>query len=90
MGKVLLDLGVWCVIWAVPTTALAYAFMDNGFTWAGLRRWMTPGWFPRKVVPIIVSNFLRVGTRVRGDLLPARRPAGAGAEPRAVLLVAAV
>ena len=57
VGKVLLDLGVWCVIWAVPTTALAYAFMDNGFTRAGLRRWMTPGWFPRKVVPIVVSNF---------------------------------
>jgi len=56
-GKVLLDLGVWCAVWAVPTTALGYAFMEGGFTRAGLRRWMSPGWFPRKVVPIIVSNF---------------------------------
>lgn len=56
-GKVLLDLGVWCVIWAVPTTALGYAFMEGGFTLAGLRRWMNPGWFRRKVAPIIVSNF---------------------------------
>lgn len=57
-GKVLLDLGVWCAVWAVPSTALGYAFMEGGFTRDGLRRWLIPGWFRKRVVPIIVSNFL--------------------------------
>ncbi len=55
--KVFLDLGVWCAIWAVPTTVLGYAFKDSGFSFAGLRRWMSPGWFRQKIIPLIVSNF---------------------------------
>ena len=61
VAKVLLDLGVWCAVWAVPTTALSYAFMEGGFTRPGLQRWFRGG--PARVVrdkllPLIVSNFL--------------------------------
>jgi len=58
--KTLVDQGIYCPFWAVPSTVLVYAFKDAGFSWA--KTW-TPvrdlgglRWFGREVVPVLISN----------------------------------
>jgi len=61
-AKVLLDMGPWVVLWAVPTTVLAYEWMDAGFSVSGMRgsgawRGGLRGWYARRVVPVLISNW---------------------------------
>lgn len=58
--KTVVDQAIYCPIWAVPSTVLAYAFKDAGLSWA--RTW-TPirelgwaKWYGREVVPVLISN----------------------------------
>lgn len=55
--KIFVDMGVYCPIWAVPSTVAAYAWKDNGFSWRGLGRVNLRRWVVRVLVPILVSNW---------------------------------
>lgn len=58
--KIVVDQGIYCPLWAVPTTVLPYAFKDCGFS---LSRTLKPigrlgllGWYQNRVVPVVISN----------------------------------
>lgn len=55
--KVLVDQFIYCPFWAVPTMVLVYLWKDSGFSFARLRTALGPGWYSRKVVPVMVSNW---------------------------------
>ncbi|MEO1237861.1 MAG: Mpv17/PMP22 family protein, partial [Planctomycetota bacterium] len=60
--KVLIDMGPWVILWAVPTTVLGYDWKDAGFSAARMRRegkWPRPlgAWYRRRVVPVLISNW---------------------------------
>lgn len=56
--KSLLDQFVYCPLWAVPTTAIAYLWCKTGFNgravWDDLR---APRWYARRVLPLLCANF---------------------------------
>jgi hypothetical protein len=58
--KVAVDQGLYCPLWAVPSTVLAYALKDRGFSVArtlepmGRLGWL--GWYQREVFPVLISN----------------------------------
>ena len=56
--KVFLDQFVYCPVWAVVTTVIAYAWQSAGFRWAPLRDDFRAGhWYQRHVLPAAVANF---------------------------------
>lgn len=58
--KTVVDQGIYCPIWAVPSTVLAYALRDAGFSLARtlrpLREHGLRGWYARTVLPVLISN----------------------------------
>ncbi len=58
--KTVVDQAIYCPIWAVPSTVLAYAFKDAGFslarTAAPLRHRGLVKWYGREVLPVLISN----------------------------------
>ena len=61
LPKIALDMGLYCPLWAVPTTVLCYAFKDAGFSWrrtaAPLRELGLGRWYLERVLPVAVSNW---------------------------------
>ncbi|MEM7576672.1 MAG: Mpv17/PMP22 family protein [Planctomycetota bacterium] len=61
LGKIALDMGLYCWLWAVPTTLVAYQFRDAGYRWSAVRNGpMRQGvwhWFRWSAVPVIVNNW---------------------------------
>ncbi|MEL7088826.1 MAG: Mpv17/PMP22 family protein, partial [Planctomycetota bacterium] len=59
--KILVDMGVYCPVWAVPSAVFAYAWAEKGFsltrTLAPIRRLGFRGWFGRDVLPVMISNW---------------------------------
>jgi hypothetical protein len=59
--KVLLDMGLYCPFYAVPTTLLGYQFRDAGYRWSRLRRGPMVGgfghWVRWSVLPVVVNNW---------------------------------
>ena len=59
--KIFIDMAVYCPIWAVPSTVLAYAWAERGFSWsrtlAPLREIGLRGWFGRDILPVVISNW---------------------------------
>ncbi|MBB6430396.1 Mpv17/PMP22 family protein [Algisphaera agarilytica] len=60
--KIIVDMGIYCPIWAVPTTVAAYAFKDAGYSLRGiglggrsLTRWKR--WWMQSVLPVVISNW---------------------------------
>ena len=62
LGKIALDMGVYCPLWAVPTTVLVYAFKDAGYSWSAVRagplRHGWKAWWRWDVVPLMVNNWM--------------------------------
>jgi hypothetical protein len=55
--KVFLDQLVYCPIWAVPVTVVAYAWHAAGFRWAPLREDFRAGhWYWRHIMPGLLAN----------------------------------
>jgi len=55
--KVFLDQTVYCPIWAVVVTVLAYAWHAAGFRWAPLRTDFRAGqWYRRHILPSLLAN----------------------------------
>ena len=56
--KVLADQLVYVPLWAIPTSVVAYAWKDQGFSWSRLRQGFFVGrWYRRRVVPVLISNW---------------------------------
>ncbi|MEM8783751.1 MAG: hypothetical protein AAGE65_12975 [Planctomycetota bacterium] len=59
--KIVLDMGFYCPIWAVPTTLVAYQFRDKGFVWSAVRDGpLSRGlahWYRWSVLPVVVNNW---------------------------------
>ena len=59
--KILLDMGIYCPIWAVPSTVLAYAYKDRRFNWRRatepIRRLGLWHWYTQVALPVIISNW---------------------------------
>lgn len=55
--KIFVDMGVYCPIWAVPSTVAGYAFMNNGFSLRGLGGVDLRRWIARVLLPITISNW---------------------------------
>lgn len=55
--KVLVDQFVYCPLWAIPTMVLVYLWKDSGFNRIRFREKMGRGWYYRRVVPVMVSNW---------------------------------
>lgn len=61
--KTLLDQYVYCVIWALPTSVIAYQFKEHGYSLNRLRPHLSPGgrglrgWYREHVLPVLVSNW---------------------------------
>ncbi|MFT3783220.1 MAG: hypothetical protein QM790_14520 [Nibricoccus sp.] len=55
--KMFLDQFVYCPIFAVPVTVLVYAWGESRFDTAGvITDFRTPGWYRRRVLPMLISN----------------------------------
>jgi hypothetical protein len=55
--KTFLDQFVYCPIWAVPVTVLVYAWTEANFSTAVLAADLhAPGWYRRRVFPVLLSN----------------------------------
>ncbi len=55
--KTFFDQFIYCVIWAVPVTTLAYLFNDCGRDLGATRRRLSPGWYARYVLPTLLANW---------------------------------
>lgn len=59
--KIVFDMGIYCPLWAVPTTVLGYAFKDAGFslrrTFAPIRTLGLRGWYIRDALPVAISSW---------------------------------
>jgi hypothetical protein len=55
--KVMVDQFGYAALWAVPSIVLAYAWKDAGFSWRALRQRLESGWYKRRVVPVLLSNW---------------------------------
>ncbi len=59
--KVLVDMGVYCPLWAVPSTVLIYQFKDADFFWRKtiepIRRHGLGRWYLRHALPVLVSTW---------------------------------
>lgn len=63
--KIFIDMGVYCPVWAVPSTVLAYAWGETVFSKNGsaaqalapIRQLGFRGWFGRDIVPVMISNW---------------------------------
>lgn len=56
--KVIADQLTFSMLYAVPVTALVYAWKDAGFKKQAIQRFFLPGWYRRQVLPMLISNFL--------------------------------
>ena len=56
--KVAFDQFVFSMWWAVPTTVIVYALPDAGYRIKGLPASLGPQWFKRRVIPILVANWM--------------------------------
>ncbi len=55
--KMLLDQLVYCPLFAVPVTVLFYAWVETAFNRRAVARDLSAGrWYPRRVVPVLISN----------------------------------
>ncbi len=56
-GKVLVDQFIYCPIWAIPSSVLAYEWRALNFNTAALLADMrAPRWYARRVLPALISN----------------------------------
>lgn len=58
--KTVLDQLVYCVLWAVPGTVIAYQFKEHGYSLARMRPHLGPnfrGWFREHTLPVLLSNW---------------------------------
>ncbi len=58
--KTLLDQFVYCVMWALPTSVIAYQFKEHGYSLKNLRPHLGPNfreWYRQHVLPVLVSNW---------------------------------
>lgn len=56
--KVLIDQFIYCPVWAVVVTVIAYAWQSAGFRWAPLLADFRAGhWYQRHILPATVANF---------------------------------
>ena len=56
--KVLVDQGVYVVLWAMPTQVLAYRWMDHRFRAAPVLADLRQGkWFLRRCFPLMITNW---------------------------------
>lgn len=56
--KLTLDQFVYCPIWAVPLTAVAYAWCETRFdTKAVVADLRAPRWYLRRSIPVLISNY---------------------------------
>ena len=56
--KVAADQFLFSMLFAVPLTALAYAWKDSGFRKQAVHRFFRPGWYRRQILPMLISNFM--------------------------------
>jgi hypothetical protein len=55
--KMVIDQFVYCPAFAVPVTVLVYAWIDAGYRMGPvLADWKQPGWYRRRVLPILIPN----------------------------------
>lgn len=54
--KVFVDQFIICVFWAVPVTAIAYAWKDAGFNAHVVLNDLRGSWYRRRVLPMLISN----------------------------------
>ena len=56
-AKTLVDMFVYCPLWAVPVTWLVYAWVESDFDHRLIAREMRRrGWYRRRVLPILIAN----------------------------------
>ncbi len=56
--KVAFDQLVFCPLWSAPATALAYRWMEGGFSWRRLRAGLTRRFFAVEIPAILVAIWL--------------------------------
>lgn len=55
--KVVLDQFIYCPLFAIPVTALVYAWIETHFNArAVVQDWRTPQWYQRRALPNLISN----------------------------------
>jgi hypothetical protein len=54
--KVATDQFVYCTLWAVPITAIAYLYLESGFDRKTVARDFGRGWYRRRVLPMLIAN----------------------------------
>ncbi len=61
LGKIALDMGVYCPLWAMPTTLLAYQYREVGYRWrrlcSGPLGHGVATWYRWDVLPVAVNNW---------------------------------
>jgi hypothetical protein len=58
LRKALVDQFIYCPVLAVPVMVIVYSWMDDRFRLAGVASDLrTPGWYARRVFPLLISNF---------------------------------
>ncbi len=58
VGKVLVDQFIYCPLWAIPSSMLAYDWRAHHFnTAAFIADLRAPRWYTRRVLPALLSNF---------------------------------
>lgn len=62
LGKIAFDMGLYCPLWAVPSTVIVYGFKDASYSWSTMKQgplrngWRS--WWRWDVVPLMVNNWL--------------------------------
>ena len=57
LSKVVIDQFLYCPVIAIPITAAIYQWTETNFDWAAaVSDWRTPGWYLRRVLPVLISN----------------------------------
>jgi hypothetical protein len=54
--KVVVDQAVYCPVWAVPTTMLAYLWKDSGYSVAEVRRRLGAHWYLERCLPLLLAS----------------------------------
>jgi hypothetical protein len=56
-SKVVIDQFIYCPVVAIPLTVAIYQWTEANFDGAAvLSDWRTPGWYVRRVLPVLISN----------------------------------
>lgn len=57
LKKIIVDQGVFTVVWGVPVVTISHQWKDSGYSWVELRKLIGRGWYAHYALPILIMNW---------------------------------